>query len=105
MAFEDEFLDVMVDTVLWEKMTGTDEYGNRLYADPVTIQCRVAPKSVQVLDAHGNEIISKAAVYTAGDFNIGANDRITLPDGEADPVLRVARPPDGDGSHHVEVTI
>lgn len=105
MAFEDEFLDVMVDTIIWEKMTGTDEYGNREYAAPVQIQCRVAPKNVQIQDAHGNQIVSKAAVYTAGDYDITADDRITLPDGESDPVLRVARPPDGDGSHHVEVTI
>jgi hypothetical protein len=105
MAFEDEFLDVMVDTIIWEKMTGTDEYGNRQYAAPVRIQCRVAPKSVQILDTHGNDILSKAAIYTAGDFPITADDKITQANGEADPVLRVARPPDGDGAHHVEVTI
>jgi len=105
MAFEDEFLDVMVDTVLWEKMTGTDQYGNRTYAAPVRIQCRIAPKYVQLLDPHGNEIVSKANIYTAGDYAITPDDLITQPNGEADPVLRVARPPDGDGAHHVEVTI
>lgn len=105
MAFEDEFLDVMVDTVTWEKFTGVDEYSNPTYAAAVTIQCRVSPKAVQVLDPNGNEVISKASIYTAGDFDIGPQDRITQSNGDIDPVIRVGRPPDGDGAHHVEVNI
>jgi len=105
MAFEDDFLDVMVDTITWERVTGTDEYGNRSYASPVTIQCRVSPKAVQVLTVNGDEVVSKANIYTAGDFDIGALDRITQSNGEVDPVIRVGRPPDTDGAHHVEVII
>ena len=105
MAFEAEFLDVMVDTITWEKFLGVDEYSNRTYAAPVTIQCRISPKAVQVLDPNGDEVVSKASIYTAGDYNIGPQDRITQPDGTVDPVIRVGRPPDKDGAHHVEVTI
>lgn len=105
MAFEDDFLDVMVDEIIWEKMTGVDEYGNRLYAAPVRIKCRIEPSPQQFLTTHGNEVVSKAKIFTAGDYAVAADDKVTLPDGEADPVLRVARPPDGDGSHHVEITI
>ena len=105
MAFEDDFLDVMVDTITWESVTGTDEYGNHAYADPVTIQCRVSPKAVQVLTPNGEEVVSKASIYTAGDVAIGAQDLITQSDGSVDPVIRVARPPDGDGAHHTEVFI
>ena len=105
MAFEDEFLDVMVDTVTWEKFLGIDEYSNKTYAAPVTIQCRVSPKPVQVLDTNGNEVVSKASIFTAGDFEIGAQDRITQSNGKSDPVIRAGRPPDKDGAHHVEVII
>jgi hypothetical protein len=105
MAFEAEFLDVMVDTVTWEKLTGTDEYANPTYAAPVTIQCRVSPKAVHVLDVNGNEVLSKANIFTAGDFDIGAQDRITQSNGEVDPVISVGKPPDGDGAHHVKVVI
>lgn len=106
MAFEAEFLDVMVDTITWEKVIGgADGYGNLSYASPVTIQCRVSPKAVQVLTTNGEEVVSKASIYTAGDYDIGAQDRITQSNGEVDPVIRVSRPPDGDGAHHVEVFI
>lgn len=105
MAFEDEFLDVMVDTITWEKVTSTDEYGNHAYADPVTIQCRVSPKVMQILTANGEEVLSKAKILTAGDFAIGAQDQITQFDGSVDPVISVGRPPDGDGAHHVAVMI
>jgi hypothetical protein len=105
MAFEDEFLDVMVDTVTWEKFTGQDQYANPTYAAPVTIQCRVSPKAVQVLDVNGNEVLSKANIFTAGDFDIGAQDLITQSDGDVDPVISVAKPPDADGVHHCKVVI
>jgi len=105
MAFEDEFLDVMVDTVTWEKFTGTDVYSNPTYADPVTIQCRVSPRAVQVLDVNGNEVLSKANIWTAGAYDIGPQDRITRSGGEVDPVISVGKPPDGDGEHHVKVVI
>jgi hypothetical protein len=105
MAFEAEFLDVMINTVTWEKHIGEDEYANPTYANPVTIQCRVSPKAVQVLDVNGNEVLSKANIFTAGDFDIGAQDLITQSDGSVDPVISVARPPDGDGVHHVKVVI
>ena len=106
MAFEAEFLDVMVDTITWEKVTGgVDGYGNLTYAAPVTIQCRVSPKAVQVLTANGEEVVSKASIYTAPDYDIGPQDRITQADGTVDPVISVRRPPDGDGAHHVEVMI
>lgn len=105
MAFEAEFLDVMVDTVTWEKLTGIDVYSNPTYAAPVTIQCRVSPKAVQVLDVNGNEVLSKANIWTAGAFDIGPQDKITHSNGEVDPVISVSRPPDGDGSHHAKVVI
>lgn len=105
MSFEDDFLDMMVDQIIWEKVLGTDEYGNFVYAAPVTIQCRIAPKATRFLTANGDEVLSKANIYTAGDYDIQGNDRITQPNGEADPVLRVSRPPDGDGAHHVEILV
>ena len=105
MAFEAEFLDVMIDTVTWEKLTGKDEYANPVYAAPVTIKCRVSPKAVQVLDVNGNEVLSKANIWTAGAFDIGPQDLITQSDGSVDPVITVSRPPDGDGAHHVKVVI
>jgi len=105
MAFEDEFLDVMVDTVTWQKHTGVDEYANPVYAAAVTIQCRVSPKAMQVLDVNGNEVLSKANIYMAPGHDIGPEDLITQPNGKIDPVLNVNRPPDGDGEHHVKVVI
>lgn len=105
MSFEDDFLEMMIDEITWEKATGTDEYGNATYAAPVKIQCRVSTKPTRVLTPSGDEIVSKATIYTAGDFDIEPDDRITQANGEADPVLRVSRPPDLDGKHHVGITI
>ena len=105
MAFEDEFLDVMVDTVTWQKHTGIDAYSNPVYATGETIQCRVSPKAMQVLDVNGNEVLSKANIYMAPGPDIGAQDLITQSDGSVDPVIQVGKPPDGDGTHHVKVVI
>ena len=105
MTFEAEFLDVMINTVTWEKFTGIDQYSNPTYAAPVTVKCRVSPKAVQVLDVNGNEVLSKANIWTAGDFDIGPQDRITHSGGLVDPVITVSRPPDGDGTHHAKVVI
>ena len=105
MAFEDDFLECMVDEVAWEKFTGTDANSNRQYGPPKTLQCRVSPKTRQVLTADGASVVSHSTVYPAGSPDISTKDRITLPNGEQPPILRIERPPDRDGPHHTEVMI
>ncbi len=103
--FEDDFLECMVDEVTWEKATGTDANGRPTYGPAKTLQCRVSPKPRKVQNMKGDEVVSSATIYPAGSPDIQPEDRITLPNGEDPPIIRVERPPDTDGAHHTEILV
>lgn len=103
--FEDDFLETMVDEIIWEKHLGYDEDGQTIWGLPKTLQCRVSPKQRLVQDTHGADVMSTASIYPAYAPAIDAADRITLPSGEHADILRVEIPPDTDGSHHTKVII
>lgn len=103
--FEDDFLETMVDQIVWEKHLGYDEDGQTIWASPKTLQCRISPKQRLIQDARGADVVATANVYPAGAPAIDAADRIRLPSGKYADILRVEIPPDTDGSHHTKVII
>ena len=103
--FEDEFLEMMTDTVTLERMTGVDADVMRVYGSATAYQCRISPKPQQILDTTGREVVSTATIHFARSPEIDPEDRITLPDGSQPQILRVARPPDRDGAHHTTVYV
>ena len=105
MAFEDDFLETMVDKITWEQFIGNDENAMPQFGRTQTLQCRISPKTRQVLDKDNREVVSHCTIYPAYSPDISPKDRITLPDGDQPPILRVERPPDRDGPHHTEVMI
>lgn len=105
MAFEEDFLECMVDEIIWEPSTGNDANAMPTFGRAQTLQCRISPKTRQVLDKDNREVVSHCTIYPAYAPDISPNDRITLPNGDQPPILRVERPPDRDGAHHTEVMI
>jgi len=103
--FEEDFLECMVDEITVEAFTGFDEDGQPTFGPATTIQCRISPKQRQIQNVHGADVTSVASIYPAYAPTIDPLDRITLPNGEQPPILRVEVPPDTDGAHHTKVMI
>lgn len=103
--FEDDFLETMVDEIIWQKKVGYDSDGRPTFGAPTTLQCRISPKVRHILDVHGTDVVSHATIYPAYSPAIGVEDKITLPSGVTPLILRVERPPDRDGAHHTEVMV
>jgi hypothetical protein len=103
--FEDEFLEMMIDTVTLERRTGVDADGVVTYGPPSVLKCRISPKPKQILTMTGREVVSTATIHLVGAPEVSPEDRVTMPDGDQPPILRVARPPDRDGPHHTEIFV
>lgn len=50
-------------TAVWKRKTGDNEYGEPLYADPVTIKVRWEGKRRLVRNSQGKEVVSEARVF------------------------------------------
>jgi hypothetical protein len=97
------FADMMVQTIQWERRTGTDEYGAPLYGASTTLTCRVVDKERMTRNTAGQEMVSTVTIYILGAPGIEMEDRITLDDGRQPPIIAVRTFPDETGPHHQEV--
>lgn len=97
------WLDLMHQEIGWEQRIGWDEYGDATYAASQTLRCRIVYKQRPVRGVGGQEVVSNATIYVAGDYGITDEDRVTLPNGDTPKILRVNSYPDEDGTHHQEV--
>lgn len=100
MPMEREFLQMMVDTVQWERFEKRDAYGKPTYRSPEPLRCRLVQKTELVADSEGQERVAMGHIYLFGAPGITVQDRFTLPDGSQPVVLRVGRFPDNTGPHH-----
>jgi hypothetical protein len=104
VAFEDDFRDVMADSVAFAAPTSVDAYGRRTMGAAVTYcDCRVQAAVHKVLDASGQERVAYGRVYLPGFPAISVNARMTLPDGSQPPILAVVQVSDEKGPHHTVV--
>lgn len=104
MSFENEFTDLMPDTITVNSYTGADKYGNPTYSTSSnTYSARVVDKQKLVRADNGEEQVAKTTVYVASTGSIDPNDKITLPDNSTPPVLSVDAFPDEDGTHHIAI--
>jgi hypothetical protein len=97
------FSDLMNQAISWEARTGTDEYGQGVYAAAQSLQCRVVGKNRLTRSVDGTEAVSTTTIYVLGDYGIQTVDRITLPDGTKPTIINVRTYPDENGPHHQEV--
>ena len=57
-----------VQTAVYWAPTGTDEYGQKTFSDPVEISCRWEGKLQMIADPQGKEIRSNAQVFVKQDM-------------------------------------
>jgi hypothetical protein len=96
------FLRLFTDTVQHAAYAGQDAYGKPNYATPVSRSARVEYKVRRVVDATGQERVSRSRVFLDGDVTIDMRDQLVLSDGTRPPILVLYSPKDLDGnvSHH-----
>lgn len=107
MPIEIQFLSLMPHRVKVEPLDSrSDGWGNKNYARGWVLRGRVVQKTTRIVNAAGQDVVSKTTVYLATASGIRPDDRITLPSGyvpQQPPILSVLREADEDGFHHVVV--
>jgi hypothetical protein len=96
---------MLTDTMTKEAYTGQDSYGKPTFASPVSLAARVQFLLQRVVDATGQERVSRATVFVNGDVVIDLRDRLTFADGTSSPILRLYSPKDLNGAiDHWEIS-
>lgn len=109
MAFENDFLDCMPDTVAFQAPTGTfTDRGEPGLGASTNYTGRIVEKNVLVYDAEGNERVSTVTVWLATTDVLSPEGKLTLPAGYTPltpPIMAVERYPDADGAHHTVLRV
>jgi len=104
MPFENDFLELMVDTVLWQAFTGNTGtgYAARNYAAPKYVSAAILQDSRLVRDMQGREVVSNTHLYLPPTCQDGTllgpltiKDLFTLPAGYSGnltpPIISIER--------------
>ena len=75
------FTGLLPDSVTIEPYTGADGYGAPTFGSAISYKARIEWGPKNVLDAQGQEVVSKARVFIATSNAIDTRSRITLPAG------------------------
>lgn len=103
-TIEREFLEFMHQVITIEPLTGRDPQGGEpTYGPPQRYRGRIVDKNQLVVDAEGQERLSRTTVWVYGAPMVGGSDRVTLPDGRQPFILNVSRFPDEKGQHHTRI--
>jgi hypothetical protein len=104
-TIESEFRELYSQTVYLEVVISRDRYSNRVYSPPIEYPAHIEGKIQQVRTIAGNLDTSMQEVSLFGAPEIGADDRVTMPDGKKYSVLSASRISDENGWHHTVVYI
>jgi hypothetical protein len=85
------------DAVYWER-TGTDQFGDPTYADPVEIKVRWTDTTQEFLDGGGDRVLSNSIVLVNDKFPLGSMLRKGTIADLSDPA---ASPVDIDGAYEI----
>jgi hypothetical protein len=77
--------------------TDWDEYGRRLFGDPVEIACRWEDTAVEFMDPQGTKLISRSVVYADRDLRVGG----LLLLGSLDTALDYSEPARNEGAYPI----
>lgn len=95
--------DMLINTCYHQALSSRDASGVPTYGTAATYKCRVVYKNARVVDSYGNEVVARGMIWFMGTPNIDPNDKITMPDGDAPPIISVERYTDEVGLHHTKV--
>ena len=96
---ESDLLELLIQTVTIEHVTGRDGYGKPTYGSATVYPARVVGKVRMVRGADGVERVSSATVYLNTTDTL-TTDRVTLPGGAKPLILSLGTVPDDKGTHH-----
>ncbi len=98
-----DWSDMFPATISIQTVASTNSYGVDSYNTAVEYSGRVVYKNKSVINATGEEVVSRGAVWLQTKTVINTTDKITLPDGSSPELISVDRPQDQDGDHHVKI--
>lgn len=97
MAFADNFLDMLVDTVDVVFFTGFDDTGSPQFGSGDSFASRVNYETKNVLGPNNQIVVARGVVWMDCVVQIHANDQIVLPDGTSPTILSIAQGSDENG--------
>lgn len=99
-----ELTDLMIDSVTLEPSLGPNRYNTLQYGPAVAVQCQVIRSSKRALSREGREVTSWVQVVLADPtLAVSLDDRLTLADGQAVPLIEIMAIKDEDGPYYVEL--
>lgn len=101
---EQDLLDIMLDVIVIEHITGTDKFANPTFAAPVSVKCYITHRTRIAFNKEGKEIMTTVEAIL-GDPNtvVSVDDQITLSDGSKRPIHEVLSGKDDKGAYWLEV--
>jgi len=106
MALEAGFLSLTNQAVAIAPLSTASPYGAPSFGAAVSFPAYVEPGARVVVSTLGVEEVTTAMVYVlSSSASVGAQDKLTLPDGRVPKILRVDVLNDDEGQHHVEVAV
>lgn len=103
MGIVDDLSGLLDTTVTWYPFSSRDAYGVPTYGDGTSYDARIVRKHTKVVNAAGEEVVSKAQVWLAGTPAVATADKVLLDDGTYPPIIAVERYADADGATHTKV--
>lgn len=104
MPLEQELIDLMLDTVVLEPVTGKDKFTKLLFAEAITPRCQIVRMNKRALTESGRETISTVQIiFAEPELEISVNDRLTLSDGSNPAIIQVMAVKDDEGPYYLEV--
>lgn len=97
MSFIRHADDFLIHELTYWSRLANDGFGNQVVSEPELHRCRWREGSEKVLDATGEEFVSKAKIHTICDLAVGgfvAKGDFVCFDDETDPTQPVADPQD-----------
>lgn len=94
MGFEEEFSDLMLQSVSIRAHMGRDLHGNPQYADPVVYRARVEGRVRRIMSTQGEERVSTTTIVLLNSTGIDPRSEVTLPEGftpQKPPILAKSR--------------
>src|SRR5215471_19726584 len=105
-GFASEFLDMCVQTIVWEPMVARDAYGQPLYGAPTSYRGRRVYKFTRVPSKGGDpDDLSESTIWVLGLPDVDYEDRLYV-QGDLPPhpvIMSILRYPDETGDQFVKV--
>ncbi len=100
-----DWLNLMPDTISYQRVTGRDNYAQPTYGAAQSYPARVIYKTIRTTSIQsGQDVIAAGVVWLGAVLQpTDIDDKITLPDGTTPKILNFERFTDESGVHHTKL--